>query len=72
MAQLVSEREARDRREVIGHLEIFSPTLSHELKNPIAQEAVTQLGGRMWLDSEPGLGTTFHVAVPAVTSDSTR
>lgn len=35
VAQLVSEREARDRRDVTGRLEIFSRTLSHELKNPI-------------------------------------
>jgi len=27
---------------------------------PIAQQIVALMGGRMWLDSEPGAGSTFH------------
>ncbi len=31
----------------------------------IARGIVEQHGGKIWIDSVPGLGSTFHVAVPA-------
>jgi len=31
----------------------------------IARQAVEQLGGRIWLESEPGVGTAVYVALPA-------
>jgi len=30
----------------------------------ITREALDQIGGRVWVESEPGLGSTFHFTVP--------
>ena len=35
---------------------------------PIAKEIVEHLGGNMWVESEPGLGTTFFFTVPMARS----
>jgi signal transduction histidine kinase/CheY-like chemotaxis protein len=38
---------------------------------PLSKRLVELHGGRMWLESQPGVGTTFHFALP-VMSDSLR
>ena len=30
----------------------------------MVQRIVTEAGGRVWFDSETGVGSTFHVALP--------
>jgi signal transduction histidine kinase len=39
---------------------------------PISREIVTRLGGRMWVDSEPGEGATFSFTLPATRRDGRR
>ncbi|MCD0169702.1 ATP-binding protein [Deinococcus sp. 23YEL01] len=34
----------------------------------VTRSAAEQLGGQLWLDSEPGQGSTFHLALPVVTT----
>jgi Na+/proline symporter/signal transduction histidine kinase len=36
---------------------------------PISREIVTRLGGRMWVESEPGEGATFSFTLPATRGD---
>jgi signal transduction histidine kinase len=36
----------------------------------IARGIVEQHGGRIWMESETGLGSTFHVALPATVPES--
>jgi signal transduction histidine kinase len=36
---------------------------------PISREIVTRLGGRMWVESEPGEGATFSFTLPAARGD---
>jgi len=37
----------------------------------LARQLVTAMQGRLWLESEPGHGTTFHVAIPFDTAEAT-
>jgi signal transduction histidine kinase len=36
---------------------------------PISREIVTRLGGRMWVESQPGEGATFSFTLPATRAD---
>ena len=67
----VSDSGPGIKAEHIGH--IFEPywqaartaTLGTGLGLPIAKGIVEAHGGRIWVESEPGLGTTFHFTLPA-------
>jgi signal transduction histidine kinase/DNA-binding response OmpR family regulator len=42
------------------------------LGTAISRQLVEAMGGRIWFESEPGRGTTFHVALPYVPGTSLR
>ena len=44
--------------------EAARPTLGHGLGLPIARALVELHGGRVWVESTPGHGATFHVTLP--------
>lgn len=57
--------EAQERIFEPFHREHANAASGTGLGLSIARETVTQLGGRLWLESEPALGSTFHFTVPA-------
>jgi signal transduction histidine kinase len=57
---------------IMGHAHVAKPdsnTKAHirRLGLPIARRLTERLGGKMWLTSQEGAGTTYHVLLPAIT-----
>jgi hypothetical protein len=58
----IFDRFERVETGIAGRIAGTGPGLS------IAREIASLHGGRLWADSEPELGSTFHLAIPASTS----
>lgn len=59
-----NKQQAIFERFVRGNLELTNPVDGAGLGLSIAKAYVERLGGRIWLESEPGRGSTFYFTVP--------
>lgn len=59
-----NKQQAIFERFVRGNMELTNPVDGAGLGLSIAKAYVERLGGRIWLESEPGLGSTFYFTVP--------
>jgi signal transduction histidine kinase len=60
---------ALDQERVFERFVRLGDTLTRETQGAgvglfITRRAVEAMGGRVWIDSEPGHGATFHIEIP--------